>query len=180
MSIRADSRFAPSQWETALLCNDVSHWLGASIASALVSIVYWVAPLCRADSRFGPSQWETALLCNDVSHWLGASPDYVWIRQYHHDMAWGFTQYLGCCFTNVWQAFQNNLMKILQCQKSHLWWEFQAETMCVCSKHSFGQTFKLQLEILIKSMISAMQKFEENILESLWNLSDTAPRVPIN
>ena len=32
---RADSRFAPSQWETALLCNDVSHWLGAYIESAL-------------------------------------------------------------------------------------------------------------------------------------------------
>ena len=32
---RADSRFAPSQWETALLCNDVSHWLGASIKSVL-------------------------------------------------------------------------------------------------------------------------------------------------
>ena len=32
---RVDSRFAPSQWETALLCNDVSHWLGASLASAL-------------------------------------------------------------------------------------------------------------------------------------------------
>ena len=31
---RADSRFAPSQWETALLCN-VSHWLGASLKSAL-------------------------------------------------------------------------------------------------------------------------------------------------
>ena len=26
---RADSRFATSQWETALLCNDVSYWLGA-------------------------------------------------------------------------------------------------------------------------------------------------------
>ena len=26
----ADSRFAPSQWETILLCNDVSHWLGAN------------------------------------------------------------------------------------------------------------------------------------------------------
>ena len=26
---RADSRFAPSQWEMALLCNVVSHWLGA-------------------------------------------------------------------------------------------------------------------------------------------------------
>ena len=25
----------PSQWETALLCNDISHWLGASLESAL-------------------------------------------------------------------------------------------------------------------------------------------------
>ena len=32
---RADSRFASSQWETALLSNDVSHWLGASIVSAV-------------------------------------------------------------------------------------------------------------------------------------------------
>ena len=31
---RADSRFAPGQWETALLFNDVSHWLGASLKSA--------------------------------------------------------------------------------------------------------------------------------------------------
>ena len=53
---RADSRFAPSQWETPLLCNDVSHWLGANL-----------------ESRFASSQWETASLCNDVSHWLGAS-----------------------------------------------------------------------------------------------------------
>ena len=33
--IRADSRFVPSQWETALLCNDVSHWLGIILESAL-------------------------------------------------------------------------------------------------------------------------------------------------
>ena len=26
-----DSRFAPSQWETPLLCNAVSHWLDASL-----------------------------------------------------------------------------------------------------------------------------------------------------
>ena len=32
---KADSMFAPSQWETALLCNDVPHWLGASLESAL-------------------------------------------------------------------------------------------------------------------------------------------------
>ena len=28
-------RFEPNQWETGLLCNDVSHWLGANIESAL-------------------------------------------------------------------------------------------------------------------------------------------------
>ena len=33
--IRADFRFAPNQWEMALLCNNVSHWLGASLDSAL-------------------------------------------------------------------------------------------------------------------------------------------------
>ena len=32
---RADSSFAPSQWGTALLCNDLSHWLGANLESAL-------------------------------------------------------------------------------------------------------------------------------------------------
>ena len=32
---RADSRFVPSQWETALFCYDVSHWLVANLESAL-------------------------------------------------------------------------------------------------------------------------------------------------
>ena len=32
---KADSRSAPSQWETALLCKDVSHRLGTNLESAL-------------------------------------------------------------------------------------------------------------------------------------------------
>ena len=32
---RDDSRFSSSQWETALLCNDFSHWLDASLESVL-------------------------------------------------------------------------------------------------------------------------------------------------
>ena len=43
--------YAPSQWETTLHCNVVSHWLGAYTT---------------------PSQWVTTLHCNVVSHWLGA------------------------------------------------------------------------------------------------------------
>ena len=38
---RADSRFVPNQWVTALLCNDVSHWLGASLESALHYHAIW-------------------------------------------------------------------------------------------------------------------------------------------
>ena len=34
-----DSRFVPSQWEMALLYNNVSHWLGAILESAL-SVIY--------------------------------------------------------------------------------------------------------------------------------------------
>ena len=36
MIYRADSRFVPSQRETALLCNNVSHWLGPSLGSVLI------------------------------------------------------------------------------------------------------------------------------------------------
>ena len=36
--LRDDSRFASSQWNTALLCNDVSHWLGANLKSVLYSL----------------------------------------------------------------------------------------------------------------------------------------------
>ena len=36
--IRADFRLAPSQWETLLQSNAVSHWLGANLESALVHV----------------------------------------------------------------------------------------------------------------------------------------------
>ena len=36
---RADSRLAPSQWETSLQSKDVSHWLGGSRESALMGLV---------------------------------------------------------------------------------------------------------------------------------------------
>ena len=39
-NIRAGSRFVPSQWETSLLCDDVSYWLGANLESALPEFVF--------------------------------------------------------------------------------------------------------------------------------------------
>ena len=41
--LRADSRFAPSQWETALPFNGVSRWLDANLESALFTGVWYMA-----------------------------------------------------------------------------------------------------------------------------------------
>ena len=65
-------RFAPSQWETALLCNGVSHWLGANLESALhcnrplaqtpqcTNPTSHIAPLCKRNMY--------AHSCNKVVH----------------------------------------------------------------------------------------------------------------
>ena len=50
--IRADSRFAPSQWETALLCNVVSHWLDTSLESAQHMLQDSTGIQIRASTRF--------------------------------------------------------------------------------------------------------------------------------
>ena len=54
---KVDSRFAPSQWETALLCNDVPLWLGASLDSALgpvglVTFVYFVHKFIMSNNNY--------------------------------------------------------------------------------------------------------------------------------
>ena len=38
---RADSRLVPSQWEMSLQNNTVSHWLGATLESALYHFFHW-------------------------------------------------------------------------------------------------------------------------------------------
>ena len=38
--LRADSRLAPSQWETSLQSNPVSHWLGTNLESALILYIW--------------------------------------------------------------------------------------------------------------------------------------------
>ena len=51
---KADYRFASNQWETSLQSNAVSHWLGASLDSAL-NYSWWQAPLwCHKWMSRGP------------------------------------------------------------------------------------------------------------------------------
>ena len=53
VGVRADSRFAPSQWETSLQSNAVSHWLGANLESAL-----GVCHPCSCCSSAAAALWQ--------------------------------------------------------------------------------------------------------------------------
>ena len=48
--------------------------------------------------------------------------------------------------------------------------------LCMCAQSmALGTRTKFQLEILIRSTISAIYNFQENILESSQNISKTTP-----
>ena len=71
------------------------------------------------------------------------------------------------CFTNVSQALQNNL----------IYGENSKLKLCACAQSmALGTCTKFKLEILIRSTISAIHNFRENILGSSRNVSETTPR----
>ena len=82
----------------------------------------------------------------------------------------------GGCFTNVSRALQNNLPKIHN-TGNHIYDENFKLKICTCAQgHALGTRTKFQLEILIRTTISAIHKFQENILESSRNVSETNAR----
>ena len=71
--------------------------------------------------------------------------------------AWG-------CFTNVSWALQNDLAKIYNA-RNHIHGEHLKLKLCTCVQNiALGTCTKFQLQILIRSTISAIHKFLENIL----------------
>ena len=73
---RADSRFVPSQWETALLYKDVSHWLGASLESArrsmIINLESWICNLLRFTKEllcYDDSRMD--MVCHSMNHLQG-------------------------------------------------------------------------------------------------------------
>ena len=110
--LSADSRFAPSQWETALLCNDVSRWLGASLESTMLTGPLWgestdYRPImysfevCFVGSQnkllnqqssvggWGRSCDVTVMKVNDrICHWYGSTWIPIWIGNYIRCKVW--------------------------------------------------------------------------------------------
>ena len=78
----------------------------------------------------------------------------------------------GGCFTNVSRAPHNNLAKIYKA-RNYIHGENFKLKRCTCAQSmDLGTRTKFQLEILIRSTISAIHKFRENILESSRNVGE--------
>ena len=83
--------------------------------------------------------------------------------------------YPGGCFINVSWAPQNNLPKMHN-TGNHIHGENLNMELCTCAQSmALGTRTKFHLQILIRTTISAIHKFQENILESSRNVSETPP-----
>ena len=76
---RADSRFVPNQWETALHCNDVSHWLGASLDSAPICVRCSI--ICDQHSGIFRRSESTALppVCTELCYHAVSAYRILWV-----------------------------------------------------------------------------------------------------
>ena len=114
-----DSRCASSQWETALLCNDVSHWLGASLEAALYFMrctLGWP----RQNNKMRDSQW---LLTDHLHGHL--------VTKRHKQLQLKFSQQV---FRNdVW----NNIIKFVDTCKYYICL-FCREFLCLSSYISYA------------------------------------------
>ena len=107
---RADSRLAPSQWETALLCNDVSHWLGTSLETALIvnctlmsifskiciKIQTFFFPLTKRHLKMSAKWWPYWILANVLT----IVPDL------YRCLITAYVLYWSICYRYVWQLWQ--------------------------------------------------------------------------
>ena len=74
MYSKDDSTFAPSQWEAVLLCNGASHWLGASLESAMYSKE---EPLGIAEKRKVIHTLESSWKCQNSIHYKVAAEENI-------------------------------------------------------------------------------------------------------
>ena len=81
---RADSKFAPSQWEMALLCNDVSHWLGANLESALPFYgdvwcqMAWGPLLCFGHQWCGGQLYDVVISSHNSTLGMACQSGWAW------------------------------------------------------------------------------------------------------
>ena len=58
LGYRDQSRYVPSQWETSLQCNDISHWLGEHLDWSLRLCWWWYFNSSKPEPRFSIKMWS--------------------------------------------------------------------------------------------------------------------------
>ena len=114
--------YAPSQWETTLHCDIVSHWLATYTKWSLL---------------YAPSQWGMTLHCNILSHWLGTYTE--WSLWYQCNS--NFRQILHFCTIHSWPSICNKFLhmpngchaKQVPSQNLNQWWPSSLMQICVTS-----------------------------------------------
>ena len=72
---RADSRFAPSQWETSLQSNAVSHWLGTNLESVLTHVAGGqISPGLNISKNFHLLHIQNFIFFNTDCIWFKENP----------------------------------------------------------------------------------------------------------
>ena len=124
----ADSGFAPSHWETALLCNDVSHWLGANLKPVLWHIWHDIQTFSNIITFPWVCAWGgcTVIFHDDVIKWNHFPRYWPFVRGVHrllvnspHKGQWrGALMFsLICAWISGW--VNNCEAGDLGCQRAH-------------------------------------------------------------
>ena len=137
---RADSRIVPHQWETALLCNDVSHWLGSKLESALT---------CREHL------WNTIHNISPI-HWN--IQFYTMLNIYELLDFWAglhFFKYLAGPWYVILQWTQIFISKWLIIPLLIFFWVLSFLFLTLCYH--------------VRSLVNKFSRFQEPVTESNWN-----------
>ena len=127
--------------------------------------------------------WIDAYVIATYSHHLLALMIPALSKEEDHKKRFIFFKY-GCAtwvnnfcgsFTNASRVLQINLTKICNARR-HIYGENVTLKLCTFAQSMALHThLKFQLEIIIRSTISVLHNFRENMLESSWNVSETIP-----
>ena len=137
--------------------------------STLVQVMAW----CRqATSHYLNQCWPRSLLPNGVTR-----PQWVnWAGYFLRNWNWFVKQGV---ISLTFRELSNIISQKTHNTENHIHGENFKLKLCTCAQsHALGTPTKFQLEFLIRTTISAIHKFQENILESSWNDSETTPRLP--
>ena len=126
--------YAPSQWETALQCNTVSHWLGAftkwSLQRLKLDWYYCINSLGGLDTMHTFSEASPLVLTQGSHNWLPAT-DTSHIHSIQPYRSQGTAYSLQCTVDTIMSVFSNYWQQTLQSTSIIYWSDVKVLDRCL-------------------------------------------------